>query len=1084
MTRRLLLVCAMLLGTVGAAAAQDDTPLVRFPALSPDGESVVVSYQGDLWMVPATGGRAQRLTVHEAYDAHARWSPNGSQIAFTSDRYGNDDVFVMSSTGGRPERLTYHEATDALGGWTPDGALLFSTDRMFVQAEWAREIHRVSAQGGTPQRVLNAVGYMPRMSPDGRFIAIARGANRITKKGYTGPANKNLWIYDTQNETYQQLTTEPHNDYAPVWAGPRTLLFISERTGTYNVHRLALTDAGAAQGAPEAITTFTDTGVRAFSASADGQRIAFERATSVYVMDVGGAPERLNITVPSDYRYLPTTKETLTNGLRDYAVSPDGDQVAFVVRGEIFVKDLDPEESRAVRLTTHAYRDRDVTWLSDSTLAFVSDRAGDQYDVYRLASSDPETTDLYEALTHRVTRLTSTPEDERLLALAPNRERIAFRRGSFTGYGAAQLLTAPVTADGFGEETVLVDSWSAPERVAWSPDSKWLAYARPNLNFNNDIFIHAADGSRAPVNVSQHPRGDYQPVWSPDGSKLAFVSERSGGSRDVWFAWLTEEDWEKTKRDWQELTEEKTEGDAAKDAADDTPPTVEIDFEGLYERMVRVTALPANESSPVFTKDGDTIYFVAGQGGRTGDYDTDVDLYRIKWDGTERTRVTEGDRSPRGVRLGPAAEHVYFVHGRGQLARVPAGKDALERLPFRAEMTIDHAAERQQIFSEVWSALNLGFYDPEFHGDDWGALREQYRPWALSASTMRDFADMVNLMLGELNASHMGYYAGDRAETGDTDTGLLGVALQPVANGVRVERVVPRGPADREMSRLYAGDVITAVNGQSVAEVPNVYALLDGTVGEEVLLTVAGDDGTRRVRIRPTADLDDELYREWVEERQRLVEEYSNGRLGYIHIEGMNWVSFERFERELYANAHNKEGLIIDVRYNGGGWTTDYLMTVLNVRRHAYTVPRGATQNLDANHTNFRAHYPFGERLPFAAWTKPTAALANNNSYSNAEIFSHAFKNLNHGPLIGEPTFGAVISTGGARLIDGSYVRMPFRGWYVYQTNKNMEHGPAVPDVMVSNPPDAKAKGNDPQLRRAVNELLETIGGQSASATE
>ena len=226
------------------------------------------------------------------------------------------------------------------------------------------------------------------------------------------------------------------------------------------------------------------------------------------------------------------------------------------------------------------------------------------------------------------------------------------------------------------------------------------------------------------------------------------------------------------------------------------------------------------------------------------------------------------------------------------------------------------------------------------------------------------------------------------------------------------------------------------------------------------------------MRVPPNGSLDDALYREWVEDRKELVDEYSDGRLGYVHVEGMNWESFEHFERELYASGHDKEGLIIDVRYNGGGWTTDYLMTVLNVRRHAYTVPRGATDDLDRNHEQFRGHYPFGERLPYAAWTKPVAALANENSYSNAEIFSHAFKNLDHGTLVGQPTFGAVISTGGAGLLDGSYVRMPFRAWYVYQTDKNMEHGPARPDIQVENPPGIKAEGEDPQLRRSVEALL------------
>ena len=290
-------------------------------------------------------------------------------------------------------------------------------------------------------------------------------------------------------------------------------------------------------------------------------------------------------------------------------------------------------------------------------------------------------------------------------------------------------------------------------------------------------------------------------------------------------------------------------------------------------------------------------------------------------------------------------------------------------------------------------------------------------------------------------------------------------------------------PPDRERSKLRVGDVITAVNGEAVAEVPNFYALLEDTAEERIILGVESEDGEEReVIIRPVESLSDELYREWVEDRRALVDEYSNGRLGYIHVEGMNWSSFERFERELIASGSGKEGLVVDVRYNGGGWTTDYLMAVLTVQRHAYTVPRGAAQDLEAEHQDFRGHYPFGERLPLASWTKPVAALCNENSYSNAEIFSHAFKSFGLGPLVGQPTFGAVISTGGVGLIDGSFVRLPFRGWYVYPTDQNMEHGPAVPDLLVENAPDYRGSGEDAQLRRAVEALLQDVdAGQQAT---
>jgi C-terminal processing protease CtpA/Prc len=283
--------------------------------------------------------------------------------------------------------------------------------------------------------------------------------------------------------------------------------------------------------------------------------------------------------------------------------------------------------------------------------------------------------------------------------------------------------------------------------------------------------------------------------------------------------------------------------------------------------------------------------------------------------------------------------------------------------------------------------------------------------------------------------------------------------------------VVYDSPADKTESKLQVGDVITAVNQNTIGSSDNFFAHLEGVANERTMLSVnrGGDD--IEMIIWPTNSLRNELYNEWVEDRRKLVNDYSDGKLGYLHIQGMNWTSFERFERELMAAGYGKEGIVIDVRYNGGGWTTDYLMAVLNVDQHAYTIPRGAAKSLK-EHKQYKENYPFGERLPLASWTKPSIALCNQNSYSNAEIFSHAYKTLDLGTLVGTPTFGAVISTGGARLQDGSLVRLPFRAWYVKATQENMENGPAVPDIVIDNPPAYKAKNIDPQLKRAVQELL------------
>jgi C-terminal processing protease CtpA/Prc len=449
----------------------------------------------------------------------------------------------------------------------------------------------------------------------------------------------------------------------------------------------------------------------------------------------------------------------------------------------------------------------------------------------------------------------------------------------------------------------------------------------------------------------------------------------------------------------------------------------------------------------------------------------------IKWNGKELKTLKEDFRIS-SASVDKNGKNIYMLKS-GIPSKFKIDGSKVESLPFSAKMTIDHEVERKQVFDEGWRSLRDGFYDPEFHGQDWQQLRLKYEGRALAASTAQDFRDMFNYMLGQVNASHMGMYGSNPEDLQSERTGMLGIEGEPVANGFKITRILTNTAADRSDSKLKVEDIITHVNGMDVADTDNFYELLIGTTDERILLVVVDTSGQNRdVVVRPSRSIRTELYENWVNERKRLTDEYSGGRLGYIHIQGMNMPSFERFERELTASGYGKEGLVIDVRFNGGGWTTDYLMAVLNVRQHAYTIPRGAVSKLDSQHLDFKEHYPYGERLPLSSWTKPSIALCNQSSYSNAEIFSHAFKTLDRGTLVGMPTFGAVISTGSQSLVDGSRVRMPGRGWYVKATEENMEHGPAVPDIIVENPPESKAKGEDLQLKTAVEHLLQQLDQQ------
>lgn len=1072
MRKLILLLVLLLMSGITDLKAQDDIQLVRNPAISQDGASVAFSFQGDIWTAPFTGGEGKRLTVHEAYETAPRWSPDGQSIAFSGSRFGNEDIFVIPAKGGQSERITFYSGGDDLWDWTSENRLLFSSNRVFQQVEWDSELQHVSADGGTPSRMMNAVGDMPAMSPDGRYIAFVRGSCRIAREEYDGPADKDIWIYDTQNESYSMITDNSRNDYLPRWKDNGSLFFISARTGRYNIYEQKIGENGTVEGEAVAKTNFNEDGVRYFDVAANGN-IVFEQKTDFYTMTEGAEnAEKMNLNLTSDYRFYPTENRTYTDDISDYSVSSDDAYTAMTIRGEIFVKKNDKENSNTVNLSEHAYRDQSASWLNDSTVVFVSDRDG-QYDIYLARSSDANKTDIFKSLKHEVIRLTNTEEDEVGPKVSPDGTKIVFQRGR------GMLITADISKDGeLSNQRTLLDGWSTPGGVSWSPDSRWLAYSLDDLYFNSEIYIHAADNSQEPVNISMHPKGDYSPVWSRDGSKLGFISGRNNGDNDIWFAWLTEEDWLKTEEDREEGyyfddEEASDENGEEEDEEEKEVEPIQIDFDNIHERLWQVTSMPGNEGSLVISEDGETFYYTASDPAEDG-----RDLFSIKFDRSESKQLTQGGQNPYNITLGPDGKKLYALR-RGSIFEVDPSNGDFTALPFRASMVVNHQEENKQVFDEAWSALNQGFYDPEFHGDDWDALRNKYRPWALAASTSQDFRYMFNWMLGQLNASHMGLYGSNPEETQDERTGLLGIGVEPVDDGVRITKVVKNSPADKERSKLFEGDIITKVDGHQVSSGTNFYSYFVNDASAQILLEVQGTDGeTREVVIRPTNSLNDELYEEWIDSREELTDRYSNGRLGYIHVEGMNWPSFERFERELMAQGHDKEGIVIDVRWNGGGWTTDYLMTVLNVKQHAYTVPRGATQDLDEDHEDYREYYPFSERLPLSWWTKPSVAMANESSYSNAEIFSHAFKTLGVGKLVGMPTFGAVISTGGMGLLDGSFVRMPFRAWYVKATDENMENGPAYPDITVDNAPDSKSKGEDPQLERAVDVLLNQIDGE------
>ena len=1050
----LLTAAGLFLLLAAAAAAQDEAVLARHPAPSPDGSTIAFSYHGDIWVAPTAGGRALRLTVHQAYDHQPKWSPDGSEIAFSSDRFGNDDVYVIPAAGGEATRLTFLSTADVVCGWTPDGERILFHSRRDFSAHRVPLIYSVPRAGGMATEFMPEFGSEGTLSPDGTWLAFTSGYRSYWwRRNYRGAGNNDIWIWNTITGEYRRLTDHPGNDAFPMWCADGTAIYyLSDADGGDNIWRVEIES-----GERTRITSHTDDGPRFPSISADGSLIAYELGTDLYTLRTdGGEPIRLAAVAPTDSRFNATERRTFSNNADEMEPSPDNEEIAFVVRGELFA--MREEGGRTARLTSNSARDHDFVWKPDGTaLVFISDREGN-YDLYLVESDDPDESRLSRALAFTVTSLTDDPADEWSPRFSPDGSRLAYVRGN----GDLRVIDWETR-----EDTLLLAGWMQPD-YSWSPDGRWIAYSRPDGEFNNDVWIIPAAGGEA-VNITRHPDEDSSPVWSADGRKLAFVSKRlgdGGDNYDIWFVFLRLEDHERTAEEWEDLEDAEEDGANGEEEEEEEELVVEIDFEEIHLRLRRVTSMPGSETDVAISPDGETFAFASDNSGED-------ELWTVKWDGSELQQLTRGGADPAAIRWSSDGKKIYFLRSGGTIQSVAAGGGSPTSHSFQARMTIDHPAERLQKFEEGWRTLNARFYDPHFHGADWAALREQYRPWALAAVENRDFNDVFNMMLGHLDASHLGMRGPFGGGPSDA-TGMLGLRFDPdnAGPGLLVTEVLRDGPCDKEAARVRPGQYLLEIDGRPVSMATNIHALLVDTVDRQVALTVADSpdaDETQRLIVRPvnTGAVSQLLYESFIRQRRDMTHRFSDDRIGYLHIQSMGMPSLQRFEHELYSEAHGREAIVIDVRNNGGGWTTDMLLAILQVRPHARTMPRDGDE----------WGYP-QDRRPLYAYWRPLVVLCNEYSYSNAEIFPWAIKTLGRGLIIGQQTNGAVISTGARGLIDGSYVRVPFRGWYVLDSNINMERNGCPPDIVVEVQPGDEAAGIDRQLERAVQELLSQLDGE------
>ncbi|MCI0378749.1 MAG: S41 family peptidase [Gemmataceae bacterium] len=1048
MSRLSLLIIALFVCNHGVAFAEP-VRLARTPDISPDGQTVVFSYLGDLWIVEAKGGTARHLTMHEKHDLYPVFSPDGRNIAFSSNRHGQYDVFVIPTQGGRPTRLTFDSADDFVNGWSPDGAkILFSSTRQ-LDFPPRQELYAVPVTGGRAERISAFEGREGTLSPDGQWLAYVRGPGVWYRKGYRGSANDDLWIAAADGSNNRQLTSFNGQDMYPQWAPDgKTLYYVSECLGApANIVRQEVTVSvrgGVTVGAPLAVTRHAEDNVRRARLSGNGQWMVYECGPDLCLLEVKtGNTRKLDIEVNADDKTNPERITTFTNGVSEYSLSLDEKYVSFVVQGEIFA--MPRGGGKAKRLTDNPAFDHGVAWAPDSRkLLFLSDRGGHE-NIFSLESDDPEHPELVQAHRFKVKQLTSTPEPEMGLSFSPDGKRVNFLR---TG----QLWS--MNPDGSDQKVLMKDGQIFD--YDWSPDGQWLVYARNDRFFASELFIVPGTGPTAadpPRNVTRFATYNGGVTWSKGSPKLAFISSRRRGLTSAYVLSLQ------------------------KPAAPGVAANKLIDWDDIHLRVKQPAGQAIFECA--ISNDGNRIAYRATVDGQS-------DLWLANTDGGQIMRITVGNTNPKQIqwsRLFPSM--LYFRDGAGALRTVnvaaPVQPGALifpglGTIAFQAKLNIRDENLFQEMFDQSWRALLENFYDPAFHGVDWPKMREKYRPLVRHVTHKEDLYYLVYLLLGELNASHLSI------------SGSLGVPEQQTAElglifdedyrgpGLKISEVLRGGPADRRGLGIQPGDVLLKIDGAELTPAFDAAKALNDKTGESVLVHVTSDPAepkaTRRLHLQAVArePVRELFYERWARKNAEKVHEQSKGALGYIHVAKMDENNLDRFLRSLYSDCFDKDGIVLDVRYNSGGFTHEQLLGYLSGREHTFFSQKDGATGLALNANDRR-------------WTKPLVLLVNNRSYSDAEIFPHAFRTLGLGKLVGEPTAGQVLGARDITLIDGSTFRTP-RIRVTTHKGVSLEKEGVAPDVLVQVHPDQLARGHDPQLERAVEVLTQDVAAWKKARPE
>ena len=1070
--KRTLFSIAAFLMLASASQAQDSPLWLRKNDISPDGSQIVFNYKGNIYTVSSKGGSARQITSNSAHDTDPMWTPDGKNIVFSSYRHKGKDIYIVSAEGGIPERLTTHTGNETPMAVLQDGSILFTAniqpDAQYGDFPGTAQLYSVSQKGGKITPVTSLPVSAISANSEGKILyEDYKGYEDALRKHHTSSVTRDIWLYEpAAGETgkispdgrFTKMSTFNGEDRNPVFATDgKTFYYLSEQHGTLNIYSSNIDKPTESR----QITFFKGNPVRYLSIS-DNNVLCFSYDGELYTLADGGNPEKVRISILTDQTEMPVYERTLSSGATDMALSPDGKEIAIVLRGDVYVTSVEYKTTK--RITNTPQQERNVSFSKDGRALYYGAERNGHWGIWEASLEDKDDKCFTYAVNLNERMITRPGETCFQPQVSPDGEMIAYLKDR-TAVAVMDLKN--------GNERILLDrninySYSdGDQSFSWSPDSRFiLCNYQADGGWNNEdvAMIDVETGKITNLTESGYSDGGFR--WALKGNAMTWTSDKAGyrshgswgAEKDIYIMFFDGKAYseflhDKEDREMAEMMKgEKDKKKEKKDSAKVEKKGEKLmpELEDRRDRTMKLTRFSGRLGDHYLTQDGKKLFYMTR-------LEKSTDLCMLNLEDNSVKVVAKGVR---GTIHPTSDDKHFFVNSGGSISKIATANGTKTNISFSGDFEYRPAEEREYIFEHIWKQVNEKFYVSDIHGIDWTGHRETYRRFLPHIDNNFDFQEMLSEMLGELNGSHTG--ARYQYRSGLT-MGSLGALYDNShqGDGLKIAEILKGGALYIADPEIQAGDIITAINGTEIKAGDNWYDHLRQRAGKKIQITVKKKGKkAENMYIEPSYTDHVQLYERWVRQREEMVKKLSGGRIGYVHVEGMDSESFRRVYSDILGKYRTCEAMIVDTRHNGGGWLHDDLVTLLAGKEYIRFEPRGQYIGTD----------------PYNKWTKPSCVLIGEDNYSDACGFPYAYKTLGIGKLIGAPVPGTMTAVWWENQIDQSIIfGIPQVGVTAVKEGRYLENMQIEPDILVYNDPASVLRGEDKQLEAAVAEMLRVI---------